>query len=87
MYTPFGFDKHGREVEEELSALFTAIEYVLSDSMSLREAADWVSGHTGRNISHAGFAQRMKKEIGRLQEDVTSEKEESGSDRQRSSVS
>jgi hypothetical protein len=84
MHQPFGYDKYGREVEEELQALYIAFEYVLDGSMSLREAADWITGHTGRAISHSGFSARMKKEIGRLQNDV---QEESGSDRQGREVS
>ena len=72
-YQPFGYDKYGQEIEEELSALYIAFEYVLDASMSLREAADWISGHTGRDISHSGFSARMKKEIGRLEDDIQEE--------------
>jgi len=62
-HVAFGYDSHGEEVEEELDALFQAIEYVLDESMSLREAADYVSFKTKRSISHAGFKKRMTKEL------------------------
>ena len=82
MHIPFGKDKYGREVEEELAALFTAIEYVLDKSMSLREAADWISGRTGREISHAGLSQRMKKEIGKLEDAISEEQDTAGQGRE-----
>ena len=79
MHTPFGYDKYGREIEEELEALYTAISDVVEQRMSLREAAEWISGKTGRDISHAGLSKRMKKEINRLRDDI---QEESGTDNQ-----
>ena len=62
-HVAFGYDTHGEEVEEELDALFQAIEYVLDESMSLREAAEYISFRTKRSISHAGFKKRMDKEL------------------------
>jgi hypothetical protein len=62
MHHPYGYDKDGNEVEEQLDALFQAIQYAL-DGMSGREAATWLSGNGGRSISHEGFRKRMAKEI------------------------
>jgi len=66
-HVAFGYDTHGEEIEDELDALFQAIEYVLDESMSLREAADYISFKTKRSISHAGFnagfKKRMEKEL------------------------
>jgi hypothetical protein len=63
---PFGYEVHEDDEDilvpiiEELEALELAKEYL--KEYSYREVAGWLSGRTGREISHIGLRKRIQKE-------------------------
>jgi hypothetical protein len=63
---PFGYKEHEEDdkllvpIVEELEALELAKEYLRE--YSYREVAGWLSGRTGREISHIGLRKRIQKE-------------------------
>ena len=56
-------DSQGNAVPCEIAeaALSVVEEYLSHDAMSLREAAEFVSEHVGRPLSHEGLRKVMKR--------------------------
>ena len=70
---PFGYetsevDGYFRPVPEELEALKVAEDLVSSESISLRDACDWIEFKTKRSITAAGLKKHIDKKYGKREQ-------------------
>ena len=70
---PFGYetsevDGYFRPVPEELEALKVAEDLVAGESISLRDACDWIEFKTQRSITAAGLKKHIDKKYGKREQ-------------------
>lgn len=59
----FGYDVSGNPVEIELEGLQVVQDLIRTESISLREAAEYLEDLCGRTMSHVGLRKRLKNGI------------------------
>ena len=72
---PFGYESSEIEgylkpVPDQLEALEVAVVLVASESISLRDACDWIEFKTKRSITAAGLKKHIDKKYGKREERI-----------------
>ena len=73
---PFGYeededvDGYLKPIEDQIKALQEAEDLVTGESISLREACDWIEYKTERRISPAGLKKHIDKKYGKREERI-----------------
>ena len=72
---PFGYESSEIEgylkpVPDQLEALEVAEDLVASESISLRDACDWIEFKTKRSITAAGLKKHIDKKYGKREERI-----------------
>ena len=72
---PFGYEESEDEgylkpVPDQLEALEVAEDLVTSESISLREACDWIEFKTKRSITAAGLKKHIDKKYGKREQRI-----------------
>tara|TARA_B100000287_G_scaffold74368_1_gene66140 strand:- start:1087 stop:1386 length:300 start_codon:yes stop_codon:yes gene_type:complete len=72
---PFGYESSEIEgylkpVPDQLEALEVAEDLVASESISLRDACDWIEFKTKRSITAAGLKKHIDKKYGKRQQRI-----------------
>ena len=72
---PFGYESSEVEgylkpVPDQLEALEVAEDLVASESISLRDACDWIEFKTKRSITAAGLKKHIDKKYGKRQQRI-----------------
>ena len=71
---PFGYELDTEEegylkpIPEQLEALEVAEDLITGESISLRDACDWIEYKTERRITHAGLKKHIDKKYGKREE-------------------
>jgi hypothetical protein len=69
---PFGYEQseiegYFKPIPEQIEALEVAEDLVASESISLRDACDWIEFKTKRSITAAGLKKHIDKKYGKRQ--------------------
>ena len=73
---PFGYEideevnGYLKPIEDQIEALQVAEDLVTEESISLREACDWIEYKTERRISPAGLKKHIDKKYGKREERI-----------------
>ena len=67
-YEPSEIDGYFKPVPEQLEALEVAEDLVAGESISLRDACDWIEFKTHRSITPAGLKKHIDKKYGKRQQ-------------------
>jgi len=70
---PFGYEEsdetgYFKPIPDQLEALLIVEDLIKNESISLRDASDWIEYETNRKISHAGLKKHMDKKYGKREE-------------------
>ena len=73
---PFGYEESGitgylKPIPDQLEALEVAEDLITGESVSLRDACDWIEYKTNRRISPAGLKKHIDKKYGKRKERLT----------------
>ena len=73
---PFGYEEGGiagylKPIPDQLEALEVAEDLITGESVSLRDACDWIEYKTNRRISPAGLKKHIDKKYGKRKERLT----------------